>query len=79
MPFQRDLVEEVIGRPLSELASTPYEDALSIHANGDVLRAVCRLAFMDGLRVGLEKPSTITVPCKSPCNQANVGDDDPSF
>ena len=31
------------------------------------------------LRVGLEKPSTISVPCKPPGDQANVGDHDPSL
>jgi uncharacterized protein len=29
------------------------------------------------LRVGLEKPSTISIPCKAPGDQANVGDHDP--
>ena len=31
------------------------------------------------IRVGLEKPSTISVPCKPPGDQANVGDHDPSL
>ncbi len=61
------------------LIPKPQAPALDIPSSDEALAAYRKAYARNPLRVGLEKPSTISIPCQPSGDQANVGDHDPGL